>query len=485
MNLNQVDNVHIIGIGGCASSAIAELLVSNGINVTGSEMKYRSGLSYLEDMGIIIKYSHAKENIYNNDKSPDILLYSPAITALNPDNPEILEAKRVNIPTMSWQMFIGNYLNSIGKTGITVSGSEGKGTTAGILTIILKGTKYDPLAILGAKIKNIDKESSSNIYFGRGDSYILEADEFNRNFHSYHPSINIMVNFKYEHPETYKNFDEYKESFYNYFKGMNDNKTLILRATNDIIDFINEYKLLEKFKIILYKDENIKSDIECNYTIIDHEINECGNFFKLKDNNDSTNDFHLPVLPGFMAENAAGAIIAAIELGVDIETIKKNLLNFKGMVRRFDLYKTGNNGIFITDYGHSPESIDHITKEIKSIFKDRKIHIIFQPHLFSRTYNFFDKFVEALKKADRVSLIDIYPARENPAEWENKVSSFAMYKKLKETGTDVYYAGKAGEINKNLHDKIDESEVSCFIGAGDMDLYYPELFEAFGTESYF
>src|SRR5512138_2358447 len=175
MDLKKIKSVHIIGIGGCAASAIAELLSDNKVHVSGSEMKSRSGCEYLEKKGIVIRYSHDKDNIYLNGFPPDIVLYSPAVINLDPGNPEIAEAKIKGIPLESWQNFIGKYLTDIGKTGITVSGSEGKGTTAGILTKILKGTKYDPLSILGAKLKKINGNEDSNIYAGKGDAYILEA----------------------------------------------------------------------------------------------------------------------------------------------------------------------------------------------------------------------------------------------------------------------------------------------------------------------
>ncbi len=126
---------------------------------------------------------------------------------------------------------------------------------------------------------------------------------------------------------------------------------------------------------------------------------------------------------------------------------------------------------------------DQIIKEIRSIFKDKKIHLIFQPHLFSRTYNFFNEFVNELKNADRVSIVDIYPAREDPRLWEEKISSYMIYEKLKKTGIDVYYAGKSIEIFNNLVDKIDEKETTCFIGAGDMDQYYNKLLDFFHAKS--
>ncbi|OHD44882.1 MAG: hypothetical protein A2086_13205 [Spirochaetes bacterium GWD1_27_9] len=483
MDITKIKKIHIIGIGGCASSAIAEFLAKNSVSVSGSEMKYRDGLTYLENMGVKIYYSHDKANLNN---SVDLVLFSPAVTALNPNNPELIEAKSKNIPLISWQTFIGEYLNNKGKKGITVCGSEGKGTTAGILTSIVKDTDFDPLAILGAKIKNIYNNTDSNIYIGRGETYILEGDEFNRNFLNYHPSINVMINFEYEHPETYKDFNEYQLAFYQYFKGMNGGKTLILRATDNIINFVDKYNLSYTHKIIWFGKENELKFAEngTHYLIKDHKVDFSGNNFVLQTDNKQF-DFFIPSLPGYLALNATGAIIAAFELGLPYQTIKENIKRFTGMVRRFDLYKTKNNGIFVTDYGHSPESVNHIIKEIKTIFSDKKLHLVFQPHLFSRTYNFFNEFVESLGKADKISLIDIYPAREKEEDWLDKISSYKIYEKLSLLKKNVFYAGKSKDIATALSNKIDESEVTCFIGAGDMDLYFPALFDKFEANGYF
>ena len=479
MKLNEIKKVHIIGIGGCASSAIAELLYKNGIIVTGSELKQRNGLKYLEDMGIKIAYSHNKNNLNLNNIKTDLVLYSPAVLTLNPNNLELIEAKRQNIPLLSWEEFIGNYLNTEGKTGITVCGSEGKGTTAGILTQILKGTVLDPLSILGAKIKDIFDKIDSNIYLGSGSTYILEADEYNRNFLNYHPSIAIMINFKYEHPETYKNFNEYKKAFYDFFNGMNNEKILIFKATKEIIEFVQKYKLYKTHAIIWFGDRiDNYNNIKLEYKIINHTINEKGNKFSLQSKKGKF-DFELSALPGYMIYNATGAIIASLELGLSIKHVQKNILRFKGMVRRFDIYKTKEDGVIITDYGHSPESINHIIKEIRNIFKGKKLHLIFQPHLFSRTYSFFNEFINELKKADKISLIDIYPAREDPKDWGKKISSYMIFEKLKELKKDVYYAGKSSEIYKNLSGKIDKNDITCFLGAGDMDLYYQKILNFF------
>jgi UDP-N-acetylmuramate--alanine ligase len=483
VQLNKIKKIHIIGIGGCAASAIAEFLNKNNITVTGSEIKRRDGLEYLENKNIKVAYEHNKKNLHLGGIIPDIVLYSPAVISLNPNNPELIESKRLGIKTISWEEFIGEYLNALGSTGITVSGSEGKGTTAGILTMILKGTELDPLAILGAKIKNVDNGIDSNIYMGKAKTYILEGDEYNRNFFNYHPTINITVNFQFEHPETYKDFNDYKNAFNKFFSGMKASKTLIFKNTKNLIDFAKEYNLDKTHKIIWYGDSDLKID-DCHYLITNQSVSIKGVSFKLKTNNGEF-EFVIPSLPGYLVYNAAGAVIAAIELGLPVKTIQQNIQRFKGMVRRFDIYKTKNNGIIITDYGHSPESIRTIVGEIRNIFKDKKLHLVFQPHLFSRTYNFFNEFIEELGKADRISLIDIYPAREKIEDWDKKINSFMIYENLKKNGCNVFYAGKSSNIPESLKDKINDNEITCFIGAGDMDIYYPVILHQHGVTSYF
>ena len=316
---------------------------------------------------------------------------------------------------------------------------------------------------------------------GYGKSYILEGDEYNKNFHSYHPSINIMVNFQYEHPETYKNFDEYQSSFYHFFNGMNNPKKLILNATKNIVNFVDKFKINDTHKIVWYgKKENLKELKAGNdfYEVDKVDVSQNGIAFTLTHNNKDFN-FKVNSLPQYLVYNATGAIIAAFELGLAYETIRDNLLNFKGMVRRFDVYKTKGCGAFITDYGHSPEAINHIISEVKTIFKDKKLHTVFQPHLYSRTYNFLNEFGDALTNSDRVTLVDIYPAREKESDWKDKISIQDLFNKIKEKKDEVFLAGKSSEIYETLTPKIDEREVTLFIGAGDIDLYYPKIFEKF------
>lgn len=480
MDIKKLKKVHIVGIGGCASSAVAEYLNRHNVIVTGSERKHRSGLEKLEALGIKVFYEHNKKNVLGYGERPDIVLYSPAVTSLDPNNPELSVSRENKIQLSTWQSFIGNYLSQIGKTGITISGSEGKGTTGGILTAILKDTEFDPLSILGAKIKGIDKGEDSNIYLGNGSTYILEADEYNRNFFNYFPDINIMINFQYEHPETYKNFEEYKEAFYKYFTGMKGEKTLILRATETIVDFVKQYSIDKTHKIIWFGEDKyiLSKTTGDKYFIEGHKLTENGNYFNIS-HSDGNIDIHLPFLPGYIVSNAVGALLAANELGLNIGKIINNIKNFRGMVRRFDVTKTKGKGAIITDYGHSPESINCIVSELRNIYKDKRIHLIFQPHLFSRTYNFFDDFILALKKADKMSIVDIYPAREREEEWKEKVSSEMLYEKLKRSGAEVFFVGDRANIYDKLIDKIDPDEATCFIGAGDMDLYYDKLIRNF------
>jgi len=289
-----------------------------------------------------------------------------------------------------------------------------------------------------------------------------------------------MLNFEFEHPETYKDFDDYQQSFYKFFTGMQNDKILIFRASKNIINFVKKYELENSHKIIWFeKEENLNSfKFENSCKIINYTINENGNYFSLK-YNDNIYDFSLPVLPGFMVYNSTGAILAALTLGLSYGAIKTALLNFNGMVRRFDVYMTKKNGVIITDYGHSPESVNNIINEIRTIYKGKKMHLIFQPHLYSRTFNFFKDFVKALSKADKITLIDIYPARERSDEWQDKISSKMIYDELKKIGKEAYYAGKSSDISKNLIDKISENEITCFIGAGDMDQFYGEIIKNF------
>jgi UDP-N-acetylmuramate--alanine ligase len=266
---------------------------------------------------------------------------------------------------------------------------------------------------------------------------------------------------------------------------MNNEKILILRAQKETVDFIDQYKLRVSHKVILFGDEIDKNEFpDIDYLIKDKNINSKGISFSLTFNGKKY-IFKISSLPGYLVYNASGAIITAMMLGLTPELIQGRLNKYTGLVRRFDLYKSKNNGIVITDYGHSPESINCIVSEIRKIFTGKKIHLVFQPHLYSRTYNFFNAFIESLSKADKISLIDIFPARENHKDWHKKISSNMLFDELKKLGKNVFYAGPSCNIMNRLIDKIDEKEITCFIGAGDMDLYYPQILASLECRNYF
>lgn len=485
MNLSELKKVHIIGIGGSASSAIANLLVNNSVSVTGSEMKQRDDLHDIEAMGVKIFYQHSSENI--TDTMPDRILYSPAVPVLDPGNPELKKAEELGIKSESWQTFLGRYLVDIGYKGIMVSGSEGKGTTGSILAAILKDSVIDPLVILGAKMKYHDSNEHSNIYIGKGKFFLMEADEYNRNFHNYHPSINLMINFQYEHPECYRDFEEYKKAFLTFYKGMHREKKLIFRASESIVDFVSEHNLESRHDIVWFGNREEIDSLPSGskfYTISNDRVDFTGNNFRLSGDFCDT-DFCIPALPGYIKYNAAASIIAALELGLSVDQVKSGLSSYRGLVRRFDIYKGDGNSIFITDYGHSPSAVSLIINEIKKIFPGKKVHLIFQPHLFSRTFNFFDSFIDSLSMADKVSLVDIFPAREREEDWSKKVSTDMLYQALKQKNIVVNRLGESKDIFENVIRYISCDEITCFMGAGDMDRYYGKVLDCYRAVDYF
>ena len=232
-------------------------------------------------------------------------------------------------------------------------------------------------------------------------------------------------------------------------------------------------------EIELLKKSNV--DMTKVWTITNHKLTPEGNYFTLEAEKEQALPLFVPALPGYLALNATGAVLAALELGMTHADVTEGLKRFTGMKRRFDV--CGKKPVFITDYGHSPESIRHIIGEIRTVFPQRKLHMIFQPHLFSRTFNFLEDFASALAAADKISLIDIYPAREKKEEWENRVSSELLTERTVKYNPNTEYCGSPTAIAENLKDKINIDDVVCLMGAGDMDRYYGELIGYFNKES--
>lgn len=419
-------NIHFMGIAGSGTSACAKLAQAEGFQVSGCDKNF-SG-EFTEILADIKTYDgHSTEHL----EGVDILAVTPAVLSLDPDNTELVEAKKRDIKVMTWQQFLGKYLTGE-KTVIAVSGTHGKSTTTAMVGKIMDDANLDPTVLLGATTSFW----GSNFKIGNGKYFVVEADEFNENFMSLNPDFTILTNLEFDHPEYFKDFEQYKNTFKNF---LHTTKELIIANLED-----------ENSKNVLNENEPSSKPfyppvVDFSKNLIDFDLNITGNQNVL---------------------NASAALNLALNLNIENEVIKNSLKNFPGIGRRMEFLGEINGAKIYSDFAHHPTAIKVATLQIKKQFPDKNIWIIYQPHMFSRTKALFSEFVESFKSLNvsGISMIDIYPSREKDT---GLIHSRDLVRAINQP--NVEYTGDLSEMFKAMQTMLSEKDVVIFMGAGDID----------------
>ena len=444
--LRKTKKIHFIGIGGIGMSGIAELLHSLKFVVTGSDLNNSDRTKYLSKLGIDIKIGHSSENI----KKPDLVVYSSAIKL---DNIEIIESKNKSIPIIRRAEMLGELLK-LKKISIAISGTHGKTTTCSMLSSILFEAKLNPTLVIGGIVNNF----GSNAISGEGDIIVVEADEFDRSFLSLKPTMGIINNLDLEHTDCYKDIDDLKNTFLTFANALPFYGIIGL-----CLDDKNIKNIINKIKRP-YKTFGITSDADIHVENI--KYSGFNSKFKLFNKNKFLTDITLSSPGKHNIQNSLAAITIALELGIDINIIKEGLKKYNGVKRRLEVTHLLDNGtIFIYDYAHHPSEVEASISAIKESFSNRVV-TIFQPHLYSRTLNFYNDFARALSLSDVLVLLDIYPAREKPID---KVSSKLIYNEMiKHHSKDIFLNTDISSLPEMINKIHKNGDIIITMGAGDV-----------------
>ena len=454
--LSKNKKIHFIGIGGIGMSGIAELLHSLKFVVTGSDLNYSDRTKYLADLGIDIQIGHSSKNI---DK-PDLVVYSSAVKL---DNIEIVESKNRSIPVIRRAEMLGELLK-LKKISIAISGTHGKTTTCSMLSSILFEANLNPTLVIGGIVNNF----GSNAISGKGDIIVVEADEFDRSFLSLKPTMGIINNLDLEHTDCYKDIDDVKETFLTFANALPFYGMLgICTDDNNIKSIINKIKRP-------YKTFGITPDAEIYAKNIKYSGFESK--FKLFNKNIFLENITLSMPGKHNIQNSLAAITMALELGIDSKIIKEGLKKYKGVKRRLEITHLLENGtIFIDDYAHHPSEVEASISAIKESF-DNRVITIFQPHLYSRTLNFYNDFAKALSLSDVLVLLDIYPAREKPID---KVSSKLIYDQMiKNNCKNIFLNNNLSTLPDTINKIHKTGDIIITMGAGDVYKQNEKIFKA-------
>lgn len=441
MTNGEGHTIYMLGIGGIGMSALARYYKSMGYAIAGYD-RTKSRLTFqLEKEGMAIHYEDRPELL---PESIDMVIYTPAVPH---DLKEFEALRQRELPILKRSEALGKI--SKDHFTIAVSGTHGKTTTTAMIAHILNHSRLNTTAFIGGIAKNFD----SNLLLGKPKDSILvvEADEFDRSFLQLHPDVSIIGSIDADHLDIYGDKEHLIESFNDFAK---------LTKRNVIV---REGLEVEAWNKITYGFGD-----DCKYQIILGNSGSGYTMFYIKGEGQDKFKIIMPLAGIHNVLNATAAFIAARRIGVSRNAIAEALHTFKGVKRRFDVRINTEKYCYIDDYAHHPEEIRSCLQAIRDFYPNRRLTLVFQPHLYSRTRDFMDEFAEVLSAADELILLDIYAAREEPIEG---VSSQVLLDKIQMPDKKLVAKTQLIKLIDN-----EKPELLVTMGAGDIDRYV-ELFE--------
>ena len=448
--LYSIKKVHFIGIGGIGMSGIAELLKNKGFDVTGSDISDSPNVQRLLDMGINIEIGHNSKNISDSE----LVIYSDAIPQ---DNPELQKALSENLLVYSRARMISE-ISKLNNSTVAIAGTHGKTTTTSMVGSILKALNLDPTIIVGGVVKSLE----SNSVLGSGDTFVVEADEYNKSLLHLNPTIAVINNIDFEHIECYKDLNDLKETFLKFANSVPFyGKVCVCLDSNNIASIITR---IDK-PLISYGIEN--SDVDIKAEDIQQKNGTVSFNVKVKDKKYSVN---LSVPGKYNVYNALAALSVCETMGINIEKACKALSDFGGVKRRFDI-KANKKVMIVDDYAHHPVEVQNVVETVKDNW-DTNLNVIFQPHLFSRTKEFYKEFAKALMSADNVMITEIFASREKDNESIN--SDLIINEMLRLNHKNVSFVS-SDEIVKKVKSIAKDGDIFLTMGAGNIWRFAEEL----------
>ena len=453
-NIRKYKNIHMIGIGGVSMSGIAAILNNWGFHITGSDRVSSDNTDKLKDLNIKVTIGHNLADV----ALADIVVYTAAVKQ---DDPELLEAHRLNIQTIERADFLGLLTRCFEDT-ICISGTHGKTTTTSMVSLcFLEGLK-DPSIQVGAYLKQID----GNYRVGNSEHFVIEACEYVESFLKFSPKAEIILNIDNDHLDYFKNLDNIKKAFAKFTKLLPEDGLLILNADDSNCLELKQYT---NTRIITYGIENISADFVAKNIIFDD------NGFPKFDvyyNNQFFDTIKLSVPGRHNVLNSLSCIALSTDYGISKENIKSALLKFTGAHRRFEYKGTISNiaNVF-DDYGHHPTEIVATYNALKNI-KYNKSWVVFQPHTYSRTANLLEEFANSLMNFDNIIVLDIYAAREKNTYG---ISSKDLADKIITLGKNALYIQSFEECTSYIKNNVGQGDIVITLGAGTVTEIGPML----------
>ena len=449
----KFQHIHFVGIGGIGMSGIAEVLLNLGYKVSGSDARRSTITDRLESFGGMIYEGHAAENV----EGAQVLVTS---TAVRPDNVEVIEAMRRQIPVIPRAEMLAELMRL--KYGIAIAGSHGKTTTTSMVATVMERGSFDPTVVVGGRLNML----GSNAKLGSGDFMVVEADESDKSFLKLSPTIAVVTNIDREHLDFYKDIEEIRDYFVQFV-----NKVPFYGAVIICLDDQNVQAIIPRItrRVISY-GLSAQADIAASSVEVSRDT--FGSAFTVRRRGEDLGRIQLNVPGVHNICNALAAVTVGLDLEMKFEAIAEALESFRGAERRFQVKgqiggqsQGDRSGILVVDdYGHHPTEIRATLAAAKSI--GRRLVVLFQPHRYSRTAALHEEFARSFYDADVVLLTDIYAASEDPLEG---VTGQALAEEIERFGhRNVRFIGSVDEGTKVLSEVTQPGDLVLTLGAGNV-----------------
>ncbi len=468
----KIQQVHFVGIGGIGMSGIAEVLLNLGYKVSGSDLKHSGVTQRLAGLGASVFDGHRAENI----SGAEVVVTSSAIAA---ENPEVVEAHKLHVPVIQRAEMLAELMRL--KYGIAIAGMHGKTTTTSMVAAVLAAGGLDPTVVVGGRVDAM----GSNARLGKSHYLVAEADESDRSFLKLSPILSVVTNIDREHMDCYRNMRDVKKTFLEFmdrvpFYGMvvvcNDDpmlRRLLPQAQRRTVT----YGTKRGSDFLVKLETNVNS--ETNPASQGRPKNAPGEVqplslfhvsFQKKDLGEFT--LHVPGVHNIL--NATAAIAVGVGLDVEVEAIRQGLDQFRGVDRRFQLRGRASGISVIDDYGHHPTEI-RATLAAARQCGFRKVHVVFQPHRYTRTRDLMEEFTTAFGDADSLFILDIYAASEKPIEG---ISGEALAQTIREKGgRSAQYVSSFADAASSVADVAQDGDMILTLGAGSVSQLGPTIVE--------
>jgi len=443
--------VHFIGIGGVGMSAVARIMVARGVEVSGSDAKDLPVMRDLADQGARIAVGYAAENL----GGARTVVAGSAIRA---DNPELLAAREAGLPVLHRSQALAALMGQ--DRVVTVAGTHGKTTTTSMITVLLNGIGLDPSYAIGAAVPALGVNAAS----GADDVFVAEADESDGSFLNYAPRIAVVTNVEADHLDHYGTADAVYQAFDDFTALLPADGLLVVCADDDGAAALAERVTARGSTRVLRYGASERAELRLLGTDQQPSVRVGEQEFPLE-----------LAVPGRHNQlNALAALGVALELGINAEDALDALKGFGGAARRFE-FKGEVRGVKVyDDYAHHPTEVRAALSAARSVAGEYRLHVLFQPHLFSRTREFAQEFADSLRLADTAVVLDIYPAREDPIEG---VTSRLITDPL---GTEPSAPG-APALDALLA-TAQEGDIVLTVGAGDVTAYGEQILDALSVK---